>query len=71
MGVFISMNERLIKKIFKIISEQTVPEVNRVIVKLFHMLDAEKKQSKTRKELLDWLITAHDNVNERNGKDRL
>jgi hypothetical protein len=53
MGVFISMNERLIKKIFKIISEQTVPEVNRVIVKLFHMLDAEKKQAKTRKELLE------------------
>jgi len=26
---------------------------------------------RTRKELLDWLITAHDNVNERNGKDRL
>lgn len=47
------MNARLIKKVFKIISEQTEPEINRIIIKLFNLLDAEKKQSKTKKELLE------------------
>jgi hypothetical protein len=47
------MNARLIKKVFKIISEQTEPEINRVIIKLFNLLDSEKKQSKTKKELLE------------------
>lgn len=50
------MNERLIKKVFKIISEQTTPEVNRVIVKLFNLLDAEKKQAKTKSELLGVIV---------------
>lgn len=35
------------------ILEQSAPEVDRVIIKLFQLLDAEKKQSKTRKDLLE------------------
>ena len=35
------------------ILEQSAPQVDRVIVKLFNLLDAEKKQSKTRQDLLE------------------
>lgn len=34
------------------ILEQNVPQVDKVIIKLFHLLDAEKKQAKTKSELL-------------------